>query len=125
MWTTFINCVRVYCTLKYIGSSWSFVFLVNTCNLVHTAVAIKITVRCTKKFHCSVLDHYFTCTKEYLLPECYDLKLRIAFQNQARFNTKIFLERAGIDLGFPRMLARCSSTEPSKLDTSRGKINFN
>ena len=43
--------------------------------------------------------------KGYWLDEFYDLKLRIAQRNQARFDKKIFLELAGIDLGFPRMLA--------------------
>jgi len=62
--------------------------------------------------------------KGYWLTAYYDLKLRIAQQNQAGFTEKIFLERAGIDLGFPRMLARRSSTELSKLDTSKGKINW-
>ena len=51
--------------------------------------------------------------KGYWLPECYDLKLRIAERNQAQFNKKIFLERVGIDLGFPRMLAGRYTTELS------------
>ena len=62
--------------------------------------------------------------KGYWLTDYYDLKLRIVQQNQAGFTEKIFLERAGIDLGFPRMLARRSPTELSKLDTSKGKINW-
>ena len=60
--------------------------------------------------------------KGYWLTAYYDLKLRIAQQNQAGFTEKIFLERAGIDLGFPRLLARRSSTELSKLDTSKRDI---
>ena len=38
---------------------------------------------------------------------------------------KIFLEWAGIDLGFPRMLARRSTTELSKLDTLKRNFSSN